>query len=93
MSGRVSSTPDALGRQTRYESDARNRVTRVINPLGDVSTIEFDEAGNVSRQIDALGRATNYEYDGSNRVKRCLLYTYDAADDITRGVRAVTHVR
>jgi len=68
---------DPLGRVTRSEYDALNRMVRLIRnyrpasaaPDANLTTwYEYDPAGNLSYITDPLGQVTAYQYDPLNRL-------------------------
>ncbi|OJW61546.1 MAG: hypothetical protein BGO57_12645 [Sphingomonadales bacterium 63-6] len=68
---------------TNIASD-RFRLGELEDPLGNVSSTEFDQKGSAIKETDPLGRATNYVYDSAGRLIRTVLpegnaieYTYD----------------
>ena len=58
-------TVDGVLRQltSRFEYDARNRLTRTVDPLGRSTQIAYDGLGRQVSMSDALGRTTTFEYD------------------------------
>ena len=59
---------------TTYDYDKLNRLFRTTDPLGNVSEVEYDEAGNEAARISAVGTAreqrTTFEYDAYRRLLR-----------------------
>ncbi|MGH1429411.1 MAG: Ig-like domain-containing protein, partial [Arenicella sp.] len=53
---------------TTYEYDARDRVVKTIDALGNENQVEYNLVGNEVAQVDALGRRTEMEYDTYNRL-------------------------
>jgi len=53
---------------TTYEYDARDRVIKTTDALGNESQTEYDAIGNEVAQIDALGRRTEMTYDAYSRL-------------------------
>ncbi|MCP4360369.1 MAG: RHS repeat protein, partial [Chloroflexi bacterium] len=58
---------DPLGRKTRYEYDALNRVVTMTNPLNGQTIYDYGPAGNRLTTTDAEGRTTSFAYDALNR--------------------------
>jgi RHS repeat-associated protein len=54
---------DAVGQITRYERDARNRITAVTDPIGRVTRYEYDGNSNITRLVEPTGRTTDLGYD------------------------------
>jgi RHS repeat-associated protein len=79
-----------------YDSRYSN-ITRKVDPLGVVTTFEYDSRGNLVKQIDAAGtpseRVRTFVYNGDGRLESSTLqgdsqtdpatlaFTYDAADN------------
>jgi len=53
---------DGDGQRTQFERDARNRITRITDPLGRVTQYAYDGNSNITQIIDAAGRATTLAY-------------------------------
>ncbi len=56
---------DPLGRCTRYQFNADQELTGLIDAAGRLTRIELDAWGKPIRITDPLGRATRYAYDAS----------------------------
>ncbi|MGH9330607.1 MAG: kelch repeat-containing protein, partial [Vicinamibacterales bacterium] len=67
--GRVGAVTDPTGRQTRYEYNALNLVTKVIDPLGGETTYSYDGNGNLLSLTDARGKTTSYTYNNMDRAE------------------------
>ncbi len=52
---------------TAYTLDALGRRTRITDPLGNASVVEYDAAGQVLARIDANGNRTEFTYDQLGR--------------------------
>ena len=64
--GRVSSLTDQVGANWHYEYQACNscdQKTKIINPLGDTTRIEYDEFGAIRQIEDPLNRIIRFKYD------------------------------
>ncbi|MDD4117144.1 MAG: hypothetical protein PHI39_02895 [Kiritimatiellae bacterium] len=61
--GIVTSRVDALGRETRYQTDAAGNVTNLTLPGGQAIGMEFDADGNLLRLEQPDGQAEAYRYD------------------------------
>jgi RHS repeat-associated protein len=70
--GNVTRQTDPNENTTRFNYDGLNRMTAIIDPLGNkaggtpgehTTTIEYDPLGNTVRVTDPLGNATRFEYD------------------------------
>jgi YD repeat-containing protein len=66
---------DALGRKTTHSYTLHGtsihsgiKLRRSTNPLGHVTSAEFDAKGNAIATTDALGHTTRNEYDEQNRM-------------------------
>lgn len=76
--GNVVKSTDAEGRVTRYQYDALNRLTKVLDattaapnpPCGTpgVTCYQYDPRGNLTAVTDARGSVTRFEYDPRDRV-------------------------
>jgi RHS repeat-associated protein/uncharacterized repeat protein (TIGR01451 family) len=69
---RVISKTDERNHTTQYEYDqgcgCRERLTKIIDPLGRVTSYSFDAAGRRTSEIDANQRETRFDYDVRNRL-------------------------
>ncbi|MCP4410560.1 MAG: RHS repeat protein, partial [Gammaproteobacteria bacterium] len=91
--GNITGVIDTLGRETRTEFDARNRIDRIIvnyvNGVYDsavpdediITQYGYDANGNQISEIDPLGRESRTEYDELNRVKRTIVNYKDGVYD------------
>ncbi|MEM5435512.1 RHS repeat-associated core domain-containing protein [Paraburkholderia diazotrophica] len=59
---------DALGHRHERWFDAENRLIRLRDPLGRVTSIAYDEYGWVRCRRDPLGRDSLYEHDARGRL-------------------------
>ena len=69
--GRIISETDERGNATRYEYDpcgCRERLGKVTDALGRVTTYTFDAAGRLVSTRDAAGRETRFTYDVRDRL-------------------------
>jgi RHS repeat-associated protein len=78
--------PTGTRRLTRFVYDAMGRLEAVVDPLGQVTSYDYDELGNQLTQTDARGHTTEYVYDNVGRRKQRILpggqsesQEYDAA--------------
>jgi RHS repeat-associated protein len=87
---RVTSETDERGHTTRYEYDqgcgCRERLAKVIDPLGGITSYGFDAAGRRTSVVDANQRETRFAYDARHRLIQTTYadgtttkQTYDAA--------------
>lgn len=68
--GKLKTMLDRDGRRSRYDYDARSRLTAAVKDEAGINAItryEFDAVGNLVRIIDAMGQVTAYLYDAANR--------------------------
>lgn len=68
--GKLKTMLDRDGRRSRYDYDARSRLTAAVKDESGISAItryEFDAVGNLVRIIDGMGQVTAYLYDAANR--------------------------
>jgi RHS repeat-associated protein len=95
--GNVTAVTNRAGQTTRfdYEPDF-NRVTKVTDKLGHVTTLAYDGRGNLTSITNALGRTANYTYDGFGQLTAITDPTghtarveYDASGNITAVVDAL----
>ncbi len=66
-----STVTDSLGRTTIYFSTASGglvKPVRVQDPLGNISSYQYDSNMNLTSQTDALGRTTQMGYDNSGNI-------------------------
>jgi YD repeat-containing protein len=63
----VGAVTDPAGRQTRYEYNALNLMTKAIDPLGGETTFTYDGNGNLLSLTDARGKTTSYTYNNMDR--------------------------
>jgi len=70
--GNIIKSQDALGYQQGYgaqfEYDRQNRVIKVTDPLGNISTVAYDGLGRVATETNARGVATAYTYDDNGNI-------------------------
>ncbi len=74
-----------------------NKISKVVDPLGNITTFAYDEAGNLIEKVDAAGsdveRITTYIYDDDNQLLSATIegknedisnsFTYDDAGNLT----------
>jgi RHS repeat-associated protein len=84
------SAVDEKGNRTVYERNLLGFVTRVTDPLGAVSSFEYDANNNVVKSIDPLLHATTFAYDDADRATgdtdplgNTITRTYDADGNLT----------
>src|SRR5262249_23051972 len=61
----VLTSSDGLGHVTTSSYDSNGNLTRVQDPLGNVTSYTYSN-GLIRTQVDALGRTTSYGYDTQN---------------------------
>lgn len=67
--GNLIAMSDQLGRTTTVDySHPLSRPTKVIDPAGAVTTLEYDPAGNLMKTTDPTGAVAAYSYDGRGQV-------------------------
>jgi len=70
--GNIVKSQDALGYQQNYgtgfEHDLQNRVTKITDPLGNMSTVAYDGLGRVVSETNARGVATEYTYNDNGDI-------------------------
>ena len=84
------------GPGTQYRFDELNRLTEIINVLGEtVQKNKYNSAGELVERIDAMQKGIEYRYDIGGRIKEIITpgaskagvaaqqYTYDALGNIT----------
>ncbi|MCP3878385.1 MAG: RHS repeat protein, partial [Sulfitobacter sp.] len=91
--GNTISVNDPKNAVTRYDYDAFNRMTEVIQPGSGSTTMTYDAHGNQDTITDAQGHQTIYEYDDMGRLvtltspdSGITTYTYDAAGSLVHSV-------
>ena len=67
--GRVVSSFDAQGNETRFQYNNLNLVTQVTDPQGNNTSFAYDANGNLLTLTDANQHATNWTYDNMDRVQ------------------------
>ncbi|MCP3999054.1 MAG: hypothetical protein GY722_28925, partial [bacterium] len=81
---RLSITPAGIthssGQGIVFERDAEERITRIVDPLGNPVSYQYDEAGNLEKASNQEGHETRFAYDENHRI-------IDIVDP--RGVQAV----
>ena len=68
MNNGISDCPSPCRGQTSY--DNAGRVTRMADPQGYLTLIEYDLQDNVIKQTDSSGKVILSEYDQRNRLVR-----------------------
>lgn len=89
--GDVARIVDALGNETRFESDALGRQTTYIDPLGYTSKAQYNVLDQVTQVTDPLQQNSSLNYDATGRVTGVVnqagveieRYTYDAQGRLT----------
>jgi len=79
-----------VGETTRYEYDAKGRLTKITDPSGGATRFEYDARGRLVAETGPTGLVTKYEYDAAGReVKvvepgnRITTRRYDALGNLT----------
>lgn len=89
--GDIARIVDALGNETRFESDALGRQTAYIDPLGYTSKAQYNVLDQVTQVTDPLQQNSSLNYDVAGRVTGVVnqagveieRYTYDAQGRMT----------
>lgn len=83
-------TVDPLGRETRFEYDARDRLVRVIDPLGGVASRTLDANSRIVAVTDALGRTEAWTWTATGEIEShtdaaglVTEFEYDASSNLT----------
>jgi RHS repeat-associated protein len=78
------------GQASRYDYNADNLVTCIVNPLGHTTHTTWDDCKRKTSETDPRGRVTRYDYDGDGRLARVVdprrrktLLKYDDAGRLT----------
>lgn len=82
---------DANGHRRRYQYDALDRLTAVIDPLGNITRFGYDPLGSRTDLTDADGDTIRYDYDALGRLLAVnypapdvdVSFAYDAAGALT----------
>ncbi len=95
----VKDPTDALTRYVDFEYNDAGKIQKVILPVGDERTSDYDTIGNLVETVNATGMQTTYGYDALNRLLTIIepgnsttSYTYDSHDNITLVTDAVNKV-
>jgi len=93
--GLLQSVTDMAGAVTKYEYDALERVTKVINPDNSERLYTYDKKSNLLSVTDELKNRTEYGYDKVGRLVSVTLpdkakttYSYDKGGNLTRVTKA-----
>ncbi|MCR5824059.1 MAG: S8 family serine peptidase [Lachnospiraceae bacterium] len=88
-------TPGKGSRETFYEYDAYKNVTKITDPLGNVTTYTYDENNRLKTVTDALSNVASFTYDknGNNTsvtdaLGNTTTYIYDNRDCLVKTVNA-----
>jgi RHS repeat-associated protein len=80
-----------LGNREVFEFDALDRLTRVIDPLGQATASVFDANGNQTQVKDAKGNVHRFDFDGrdavisdTNPLNLSEAYLYDAKHNLVQ---------
>jgi len=89
------SIKDNAERETRFEYDALNRVSRSIDPAGGITQFTYDAGDNVVKVVDPKGLTTEYTYDSFGQLWKLISpdtgtteHEYNAGGQLTRTIRA-----
>jgi RHS repeat-associated protein len=66
--GRLIATTNPLGQQTRYDYDALNQLTKIMDSLAGPTQLVYDGNGNLLSLTDARSNTTSYVYSNMDRV-------------------------
>lgn len=82
---------DKEDRITRKEYDELNRLKRVIDVKGGITSFAYDDRGNMTTLTDPNGNTTWFEYDRNNKIVKEIRpmgqetsYAYDATGSLIR---------
>jgi RHS repeat-associated protein len=83
--GQLTSVTSAAGKPeestTAFEYDPTTcNLVKTTDPLGNMTTLEYDTAGNVVRSTDAEGRVTRFQYDVMNHLTKVIDATNRASN-------------
>ena len=95
--GNVTKSTDRLGGVRRMEYEpVFNKLTKLTDELGRITTFTYDSRGNMTSRTDALGRVTTYAYDAFGQLTNVtdpLGHTrtmeYDAQGNLTAATDAL----
>lgn len=97
---RMTAVTNKRGKVTHFEYNEadtnpllRDKRTKVINPLGKLTVMDYDGAGNLTKITDPLSRDTEMEYDSHHnltKLKNGLGQTVEAMSYTTKGLLATT---
>ena len=94
--GRLTSTVDADGFETKYEYNSRGDTVSTTDPRGKSVINHYDLRGRLTERIDRNGNSTRYSYDGNgnviaetNALHQTIHYEYDGEDRLTRKSNAL----
>jgi RHS repeat-associated protein len=66
--GRVLRVTNANGQSTKFEYDALNLLTKIIDPMTGTTVLDYDPNGNLLSVTDANNHVTSYVYDNMDRL-------------------------
>lgn len=78
--GNMVGKTDANGNKWTYVYDELSRLTKVTDPLGNVTKSYYDKNSNLTEVVDANGNSTTYNYDDMNR----MVSVVDALNSMTQ---------
>ncbi len=94
--GRLTSTVDADGFETKYEYNSRGDTLSTTDPRGKSVINHYDVRGRLTERIDRNGNSTKYSYDGNgnvitetNALNQTMRYKYDGEDRLIRKSNAL----
>lgn len=94
--GRIVGHANALGETASFTYDLPNNQEKIVDRLGNETTLTFDDRGNITRRMDPLGFSVTTTYDANDNATSITnergfttRFEYDEQRNVTRVIDAL----